>query len=220
MRRYSVALVLLLAACATQPKTTAGLGQEMALKPVPDDLTGSTLVYRTPDIDVHKYRGIYIAPTTVYDGADAEWGGTDLATRQRVAARMTSEVQRALRAHGRHILATPAPGSVTLQLTLASIAPTYGVAANAIKLTPVGLGLTVMKSAAGLPASFTGSITVAGKLLDSQTQALLAGFVARESPTAIDPRSLGGTEETAMLAATKAADGFAAALDRAQQAAK
>jgi hypothetical protein len=104
---------------------------------------------------------------------------------------------------------------VTLQLTLAGITSTRGVAATALKLTPVGLGMTLAKSAADLPATFTGSITVSGKLTDSRTHAILAGFVSRESPTAIDPRTIAGTEETARLAATKGAEAFAAGIDQA-----
>jgi hypothetical protein len=91
------------------------------------------------------------------------------------------------------------------------------VAANAIKLTPVGLGMSVIKSAAGLPATLTGSITVGGKFTDGASGTLLGGFVSRQSPTAIDPRTLGGTESTALLAATTAASGFADALDRMQR---
>lgn len=221
MRRpIVVAMLLVLAACSHQPATTAGLTQDMPLQAKPGDLSGNTLVYRAPDLDPSKYHGIYIAPTTVYDGADAEWGGADTAMRQQVATRLGSDVQHALRARGVMVLASPAPGSVTLELTLAGITATRGVAANVLKVTPIGFGLTLMKSAAGLPASFTGSITVAGKLLDSQTQKVLAGFVSKESPTALDPRTLGGTEETAMLAAAKAAEDFAAAVVRAKEAAQ
>lgn len=221
MRRYTViAALALLAACSREPKTTAGLSQQMPLQPQQGDIAGNTLVYRAPDLDVRKYRGIYIAPAVVYDGADTEWGGTDMALRQRVAAKLTSEVQRVLREHGAQVLGAPAPGSVTLDLTLAGISATHGVAANALKVTPIGFGLTLMKSAAGLPATFTGSITVAGKIIDSRTQEVLAGFVSKESPTALDPRTLGGTEDTAMLAATKAADDFAAAVIQAKKAAQ
>jgi hypothetical protein len=210
-----VPALLLLAACNTKPQTTAGLGNEVQLQTASDDLAGKTLVYRAPNIDARKYRGIYIAPARVYDGKDADWGGTDIATRNRVAAFLTSEFRRVLRAHGRHVLNAPTASSVTLQLTLAGITSTRGVAATALKLTPVGLGLTLAKSAADLPASFTGSITVSGKLTDSRTHAILAGFVSRESPTAIDPRTISGTEETARLAATKGAESFAAGLDQA-----
>jgi len=213
----AIVLLVLLAACETKPQTTAGFGQEMPLQPKQGDLTEGTLVYRSPNIDPHKYRGIYIAPTVIYDGADAEWGGTDADTRQRVAARLTSDFQNALRARGRSVLATPADTSVTLQLTLASITSTYGVVATAVKLTPIGFGISVLKSAAGLPASFTGSITVGGKLTESRTGALLGGFVGRRSPLALDPRTLGGTEDTALLAASRAADDFAAAMDRVQR---
>jgi hypothetical protein len=210
-----IAACLLLAACSTEPKVTAGLGQEMPLQPAPGDLTGGTLVWRAPGIDPHAYRGLYVAPTAVYDGADADWGGMDAAVRQRVAAALTEEARKALRASGRRVVTQPAPGTVTFQMTLASIAATHGVAANVLKVTPVGLGLTLAKSAAGLPASFTGSITVAGKLTETDGGRALAGFVARVSPLALDPRTLGGTEDTAMLAAEKGAKDFAAAVSKA-----
>jgi Protein of unknown function (DUF3313) len=206
---------LLLAACSNEPKVTAGLGAEMPLKPADGDLIGGTLVYRAPDIDPRAYRGIYVAPAAIYDGTDAEWGGMDSAARQRVAARLTREAVRALRASGRQVLGAPTANSVTFQMTLASIASTHGVAANVLKVTPIGLGLTLAKSAAGLPASFTGSITVAGKLTESSSGKPLAGFVAKVSPVALDPRTLGGTEDTAMLAAEKGADEFSAAVSKA-----
>ncbi len=210
-----VPAILLLAACNTKPETTAGLGQEVPLQAMRGDLAGNTLVYRAPNVDAHKYRGIYIAPANVYEGRDADWGGTDIATRRRVAAFLTSEFRRVLRAHGRTVLDAPTASSVTLQLTLAGITSTRGVAATALKLTPVGLGMTLAKSAADLPATFTGSITVSGKLMASRTHTILAGFVSRESPTAIDPRTISGTEATARLAATKGAESFAAGLDQA-----
>jgi len=215
-----IAACLVLAACSTAPKTTAGLADQMPLKPAENDAFSGTLTYRSPDVDVHAYRGIYVLPAKVYDGADAEWGETDPATRQRIADKLTAEYQRALRQHGRNVLAQAVPGSVTLELTLAGVTSTNAVAANAIKLTPVGMGLTLVKSAAGLPASFTGSITVAGKLTDSRTGAVVAGFMVRESPTAIDPRSLGGTEDTAMLAVSKSAESFADVVDRVLKARK
>jgi hypothetical protein len=215
-----IAAGLLLAACATKPQTTANLGEEMPLQPAPNDMFGKTLVYRAPDLDVRKYRGIYIPAAKIYEGADADWGNTDPAMRERVAERLAEEFRRVLRARGRRVLAAPAPGSVTLELTLAGITETRGVAANALKLTPVGIGITLLKSAADLPATFTGSITIAAKVVESRTDKTLAGIVVRESPTAIDPRTLGGTEPTAMLATTKAAEDFASAIDRAVQAAQ
>jgi hypothetical protein len=207
--------LLLLAGCSTTPQTAAGLDREVPLQAKSDDLAGKTLVYRAPDVNPRKYRGIYVAPANLYAGADADWGDTDIATRKRIAAFLTSEFRRVLRAHGRHVLDAPTASSVTLQLTLAGITSTRGVAATALKFTPVGLGMTLAKSAADLPATFTGSITVSGKLTDSRTHAVLAGFVSRESPTAIDPRTIAGTEKTARLAATKGAESFAAGLDQA-----
>ncbi len=219
MRRFlAIAFLLALGACGTQPQTTAGLDRQMKLHPMEGDLAGNTLVYRAPGVDPSHYRGIYVPATTVYAGSDTEWGGTDVATRRRIADRLTGEFKRALHGRGRIVLDRPTDQSVTLQLTLGGVTSTHGVAANALKLSPIGFGMTVAKSAAGLPAAFTGSITIAGELKESKTGKILGGFVSRESPTALDPRTLAGTEETALLAATKSADDFANGIERAMQA--
>jgi hypothetical protein len=210
----AVVLCLLLAACASAPTAPNAIIGEMPSKPVATDNSGGALVYRSPDLDPAKYHGIFIPAAKVYAGSDAEWGDTDVAARQRVADKLTAEFRRTLRQRGRHVLSAPAPRSVTLELTLGGISATYGAAANVIKLTPAGMAITLIKSAAGAPASFTGSIVIGGRLTDTETGAVLAGFVATVSPVALDPRTLGGTEDTAMLAATKGADDFAAAVDR------
>jgi hypothetical protein len=221
MRRLAaVAALLLLAACSNEPKQTAGMAQEMPLQPQPGDSAGNTLVYRSPDLDPSKYHGFYIPPANVYQGSDGQWADTDEATRDKIAAQLTTDFQKSLRAKGIRVVTAPTPDTMTLQLTLVGVEATHGVAANVIKLTPIGMGLTLLKTATDRPATFTGSITVAGRLTDSKTNALLAGFVSKQSPTAIDPRTLGGTVDTAMLAANKAADDFASAVVRARQAAR
>jgi hypothetical protein len=221
MRRcIALAAMLLLAACSNAPKQTAGLSQEMPLQPQEGNLAGNTLVYRSPDLDPTKYHGFYIPAAKVYDGADGQWADTDMAARERIAAQLTTDFRKALGAKGVRVVPAPAPGVMTLQLTLVGVEGTHGVVANAIKLTPIGMGLTLLKTATDRPATFTGSITVAGRMTDSKTDLLLAGFVSKQSPTAIDPRTIGGTVDTAMLASSKAADDFANAVVRARQQAR
>lgn len=173
---------------------------------------GNTLVYRADDVDFSRYRAIAVLPTVVYDGADAEWGGTSPQERADLARQVTADFSQALRANG-HLASRSGPGVVNLQLTLAGISATHPVA-SLTRLTPVGLGLSLVKTAEGSAAAFTGSITLAGKLTDAKSGQVLGGFLTKESPNALDLRSAAGTMTTAGLAATKAADDFARAVDR------
>jgi hypothetical protein len=81
-------------------------------------------------------------------------------------------------------------------LILAGVSNTHPVA-SLTRLTPIGAGITVLKSAAGLPAAFVGSITGAGKLTDGEGK-VFGGFATKESPLAYDLRSSLGTTMTAL----------------------
>lgn len=214
-----------LAACSHTPDAMPGVTGQMPLAPVQNadglfanDVATNTLVYRAPDLDVSRYRGFIVLPTAIYDGSDAEWGDTSPQERAQLAQQLTAEFRRALGQRHR-VVDRPGPGIVALQLTLAGIGKVRPVA-SLTRLTPVGLGMTVVNTAAGLPAAFTGSITLAGKLTDSATGAVLGGFLTKESPDAFDVRSTGGTMTSAGLSASKAAADFTRGIDRAMVRAK
>jgi hypothetical protein len=215
----AIAAALVLAACAsTQPQATGGLEAEMPLAPpgaantaVPASIAENTLVYRSPTLDLSKYHGFYIPPADVYEGADADFGDLSAQDRQQLAAALTRDVVSAL-GRSRNLVSRPGPGIVTLQLTLASVSKTRP-ALSLTRLTPVGLGVTLLKTAADKPAAFVGSATVAGKFTDSQAGEILGGFVTRQSPPAYDLRSSAGTLETAELALKQTASQLATALN-------
>lgn len=220
--RLPIAVVIAaiaLAGCSTKPEVPPSVTGQMPLKPAqnagglfPEDAGSNTLVYRAPDLDVSRYHGFVVLPAIVYDGPDADWGSATPDDRAKVAQELTAEFTRVLRQH-RRVADKPGPGLVVLQLTLAGMTSTHPVA-SLTRLTPVGLGMTVVNSAAGLPAAFTGSITIAGKLTDGGSGAVLGGFASKVSPAAFDIRSSAGTMTTASLAASKAADEFGRAIDR------
>ncbi len=208
--------ISLLASCSTAPKTAAGLNSQMPLhpvataSPVAGDFSNDALVYRAPDLDASAYHGFFVPPSTIYVGSDAQFGGADDPEKQDVAAYLTQAFARALANHHLHVASQPGPGIIILQLTLAGISNTHPIA-SLTRLTPIGAGITVLKSAAGLPAAFVGSITVAGELTDAEGK-VLGGFVTKESPLAYDLRSSLGTTMTAQLAADRAAGDFASAI--------
>jgi hypothetical protein len=218
MKKFHLAVLCFaaLTACSTPPKTTAGLATAIPLQPiapaspVASDFDSNALVYRAPDLKFSEYHGIYVKPATIYAGSDADFGKIDAADKQAVAAYLTSAFIKAMERHHLHVVTAPGPHSVTLSLILAGVTDTHPVA-SLTRLTPIGAGITVLKSAAGLPAAFVGSITAAGELTDGKGK-VLGGFVTKESPLAYDLRSSLGTDKSAELAADRAAGDFAAVI--------
>ena len=216
----AMAAAVVLAACAsTQPRTTGGLGAEMPLaRPdaaktaVPASMAENSLVYRSPTLDLSKYHGFYIPSADVYRGADAEFGDTTPQEQDRLAQDLTGDVVAAL-GRSRNLVSSPGPGIVSLQLTLAGVSKTHPILSLS-RLTPVGMGITALKSVEGMPAAFVGSVTIAGKFTDSQTGEILGGIVTRQSPPAYDLRSSAGTMETAQLGLSNFATGLAASIDK------
>ena len=59
-----------------------------------------------------------------------------------------------------------------------------------------------------------GSVTVAGEMIDTESSETLVGFVATESPIALDLTSGLGKLRAAELGIERGSEDFAAALDR------
>ncbi|MBV8146516.1 MAG: DUF3313 domain-containing protein [Gammaproteobacteria bacterium] len=204
-------LVLVLSSCASQtPKTTAGLG-DLPLQP---SQYPGTLVYRAPDIQSGKYKSIFIDKADIYRAADAEFGGASEEDKVRLAEKLSTEFRNALTKH-HYTLATQAgEGVVRLHLILAGVKESKPVASTVLRLTPLGLGASAAKTLTGASSALVGSVTVSGELLDTQSGEALAGFVATESPIALDISSGLGKLRAAELGIERGSEEFAVALDQ------
>jgi hypothetical protein len=200
---------LMLAACANQPKTAGGLNVPLQ----PGQYAG-TLVYRSPTVVPGKYKAIFIDHADIYRAADADFGDTSEADKARLADKLTNDVRSALLKHKYPLVAQPGPGVVRLHLILAGVRESKPVASTVLRLTPLGLGMSAAKSATGGSSALVGSATVSGELLDAESGETLAGFVATESPIALDVTSGLGKLRAAELGIERGSEEFAAALDR------
>lgn len=207
--------VFMFVACSSQtPKTTGGLGDKLPLAP---GRYPGTLVYRSPTLDTSKgkYKALLVDDSDIYRAADADFGNASEADKERLAAKLTSEFRSALSKHS-YVLATqPGQGVVRLHLTLAGLKESKAVAATVLRLTPLGLGMSAANTVAGHSSTLVGSVTVAGEITDTQSKEALAGFVATESPIALDISSGLGTLRAAELGIERGAEEFATDLDRA-----
>jgi hypothetical protein len=198
-RHACAALLCLLAlgGCASNPApaNTGGVGLEVPLDATSDP---ATLAYEAPDLDVSKYHAFLIEDAQVYHGDGADFDGTDPADCKRLAEKISAEFRRVL-GEKYPIVDQPAPGVVRLQLTLAAINGSVPVVSTLLRLTPVGLGMTAIRSATGKPAKLTGSVTIAGMARDAVSGKILGAIVSRRSPPAYDLTSglttLGAAQE-------------------------
>ena len=204
---------LTLAGCAsTTPKTTAGLGEELQPGQYPN-----TLVYRSPTLQVGtgKYKGLLVDDAEIYRGADADFGKASEADKERLAQKLSSDFRSALTKGNYHLVSQPGQGIVRLHLKLAGVKESKPVAATVLRLTPLGLGVSAAKTVTNQSSTLVGSVTVAGEMTDTESGEALAGFVATESPIAIDITSGLGSLRAAELGIERGSQEFVAALDRA-----
>ncbi len=200
---------MLLSAC-TNPGTAA-LGTNVPLKPAPD-LTGSATpglrVWRSPDLAASERAAsaYMIPPVTVYRGKGSFYSDLSPQDVDQVAAMLTQNVREEM---GRHfkLVNQAGPGVVTISLILAKITPPH---ADYSAAGPSGIPGTLVGMPEG-PGTTAGTLTVSGKFTESQTGALLVGFVAPVSPQVADlPRP--GTPARALEFADAASHQFASDL--------
>jgi Protein of unknown function (DUF3313) len=200
------AVTALLGGCVQKPAQPDVINVS-GLIPITDTRTPGVRAYRAPNLDRSKYHGLYVEPTTLSAGADAGFGDVSLADRQRIADKLTEEMQRVLASNFR-ILTAPGPGVVRLQMTLIGINESKPLLSEALRLTPVGLVMSAAHAAGDKPAAFTGSINMAAVAYDSGTGQVLAAWQGVFAPSATDLTSGVTSLRAAELSTTRAAEAF------------
>jgi Protein of unknown function (DUF3313) len=154
-----------------------------------------------------KYKGLYIAPTTLYSGPDAEFGNVNAEDREQIAAKLTTEMQRLLSPR-LNVVVGPTAGTTRLQMTVIGINESHPVLSTALQLTGAGLVISATQAVRDKPAAFTGSINMAAVVYDSDTGQVLAARQGVFAPSAIDLTSGLTPLRAAELSTTRAAEAF------------
>lgn len=163
--------------------------------------------YAQPKSVFTKYRTVIVEPTVVYNGPDAQFDGSiDQADRQKFAGIVTDE----LRSELAKSFPTPARAqadTLRIRVTLLGAEKTTGGVATATRVTPVGFGLSALKSALGKGGSMTGSLLFAVELYDARSNELLLAAVRRRHPDPLDVPATISTTDTIKAVAREFADG-------------
>ncbi len=189
-----------------QTEDHAPVAMKSSGKMAQDKPGSESWTYAQPRAVFAKYRSVIVEPTAVYNGPDAQFDGDiSAADRAKFAAIVTDALREEL------AKSFPAPAqaqadTLRLKVTLLGAEKTKGGLATATRVTPIGFGLSAVKSALGKGGSLTGSVLVAVELYDAKTNELLLAAVRRRSPDALDIPATLGTEETVKAVAREFAD--------------
>jgi hypothetical protein len=189
-----------------QTKDHAPVALKSSGKMAQDKAGSESWTYAQPRDVFGKYRTLIVDNTAVYSGPDAQFDGIDAAERAKFATIVTD----ALRSELAKSFPNPArvqADTLRLKVTLLGAEKTKGGLATATRVTPMGFGLSALKSAVGKGGSFTGSVLFAVELYDARTNELLLAAVRRRHPDPLDVPATLGTEETVKAVAREFADG-------------
>jgi hypothetical protein len=219
IRIGAMLLPLLAAGCtSTQAPKLEGVGSSTPMQT--GELAGrSALVWRASNLDPKQYTSFIIEPVEIYRGADADFAGASEAELQQLAAYMQQEFTRALRDRYA-VTSVPSPATARVKLVLAGIENNVPGVASVTRMLPAGLAMNMANSAMGQPGSFTGSVTIAGQVFDSVTNAPMLTFIQKRYPNALDIVATVSSREAHQAAITQAADAFRKRLDEVHTAAR
>ena len=178
------ALSLTLASCASTTPTAPSSIPDAASLQRSANVTGR-LSWVKEGVDFNKFTSIMIAPVTIYDGADTDWGNTSPADRTAIANHLETAYSRAI-AQNMRVVNRPGPNTLLLRMQLVGVESNLPVASTASRVIPAGLVVNLVNQAAGQPGTFTGSVTTAFTLYDSTTNTLLAASVDKKFPQAFN----------------------------------
>lgn len=206
MKRSMIVLILTvtfvgLIACSTTPKGAVQESSQMK----PSQFMPNVMVYRNPDMDITQYSKIVLSPVEIYSGPDASYSGMSSAEQKRIADYLYSAMLQKLQQN--NLLAPySGPNTARLMLIFAGAEKTRPVATTVTYLLPVGMVMNIGKGAMGKSGTFMGSATVGGEFTDSVTGTLLASFLTREAPNAMDVAVIVGEWDATLKAMDKIAE--------------
>jgi outer membrane murein-binding lipoprotein Lpp len=213
----AIASALLIAGCASNnpPQLSGGTVPDQAAMQQ-DQLAGRTaMVWRAANLNPRAYTRFIVSPVQIYQGADAKWGASTDQDRQQLAQYLQQQFMRVLQQRNQLAYA-PGPGVARINLILAGLDDNIPVVATVSRLAPAGLVINSAKSVGGQPGSFTGSVTIAGSIVDSQSNATLISFIQKRSPDALNIGATLSSRDAWEAAISQAAEAFKKRLEDVQ----
>lgn len=191
-----------------QAKDNAPINLPGSAEMMQDKKGSESWTYVNPEANFTRYRTVIVDNGSVYQGPDAQFDGVDPADRDQYAVIMTDALRTEL-AKSFVTPAAPQADTIRLKLVLIGVDKTKGGVATATRVTPIGFGLSAVKSVFGKGGTFSGSVLFAVEGYDGVSGVLLFSGVRRRTPDALDIPSTISTTDTVKAVARDFAENAA-----------
>ncbi|HBK46750.1 MAG TPA: DUF3313 domain-containing protein [Xanthomonadaceae bacterium] len=200
-------LVLFSGGCAsTRPVPYAGIESSRYLRPN-DESRGDRMpyAYQARQVDWKRYSRVMLDPVRVYAGSDSQFEKISEHDKKMLAGYMSEQFREAL-AHRYWFSPEPGPETLRVRLTLTGAKPTTKVIGTVMKVDLAGGPYNAVQAARGREGAFIGSVSYSVEILDAHTDELLAAYVEKQYPNAMNFKASLGSLDAAKAGIRKGAE--------------
>lgn len=180
--------MMFLASCATTTPSKTGFLGEYSKNLGPGPEGGVKERWLKPGVDFTKYNKVILEHVIFFFADDSQYKGVDSSELHQIAEKFDLAIVTALKDVTRFVT-EPGPDVVRIRIAITDLkqnTPAMGVISTATMVTPIGLGVSLVKKGTTGSWSGSGAMSAEFMILDSMTNQVIAA--------ARDKRSAGFTE--------------------------
>ena len=185
-RIAAIAIYPVIAGCqSAQPVAYSALASASYLKPNAGDRSGQVPYRYTSEVNWAGYGSVVIEPVVIYRGNDNQFGNMAEKDKVFLAGYMRKEFTKSL-AQKFSIVTAPGFDTLRIRLTLAGAKTNTPVLTTVTKFDIAGGPYNALQAARGKEGLLTGSVNYAVEIYEAKSNRLLAAYVTKQYPSAIN----------------------------------
>ncbi|WP_386339374.1 DUF3313 domain-containing protein [Xanthomonas citri pv. citri] len=192
----AVVSVILIGCASTRPMPYRQLPSSSYLRPH-EGSRGDRMPYAYHgDVDWSRYRTALIEPVSIYRGPDAQFENVPEQDKRMLAELMQREFGEAIGERWQPATAIR-PDTLRVRLTLTGAKPSKRVLGTLMKVDIGGGSYNAVQAARGREGAFSGSVSYAVEIFDASSDRLLAAYVEKQYPNAMNIKASLGAYDAA-----------------------
>jgi hypothetical protein len=148
-----------------------------------------------------------VEPVSIYRGPDAQFEDVPEQDKRMLAEYMQQEFSGAITQRWQRAT-TPLADTVRIRITLTGAKPNKRVIDTIMKVDIGGGSYNAVQAARGKEGAFSGSVSYAVEIFDAQSNRLLAAYVEKQYPSALNIKASLGAYDAAKAGIRKGVDQF------------
>ncbi|CAD0363803.1 DUF3313 domain-containing protein [Xanthomonas hortorum] len=197
--------VTLIGCASTRPMPYSQLPSASYLRPH-DGSRGDRMPYSyKSEVDWTRYRAALIEPVSIYRGPDAQFEDVAEQDKRMLADYMQQEFGNAIGQRWQRAT-TAERDSLRVRFTLTGAKPSKRVLGTFMKVDIGGGSYNAVQAARGKEGAFSGSVSYAVEIFDAQSNRLLAAYVEKQYPSAMNIKASLGAYDAAKAGIRKGAE--------------